>query len=287
MRAFFYFLCALLIGITSCQSNNYDPDKEAWRALFNGKDLSGWTPKITGYEAGENFGNTFRVEDSLLTVSYVEYDSFRNRFGHLFTNDKFSYYRLLVEYRFVGEQAPGGEGWAFKNSGAMLHSQSAASMLKDQDFPISIEGQFLGGREPGQPRPTMNLCTPGTHVVMGDTLVTEHCIDSSSPTFYGEEWVRAEFLVLGDSLIRHYVNGEPVLEYYKPQYGGGVVHNFDPAVKKDGELIREGHIALQSESHPIQFRRVELLDLCGCTDPKARNYKSYYVKSDPSKCIYD
>jgi hypothetical protein len=158
-------------------------------------------------------------------------------------------------------------------------------MLKDQDFPISIEVQFLGGRGTGD-RPTANLCTPGTHVVMNGKLVEDHCVPSSSKTYDGDQWVRAEVEVHGSDLVEHRVNGETVLRYEKPQIGGGVVSGFDPAVKQDGRLLTEGSISLQSESHPIEFRKVELLNLIGCTDPKALNHRPYFVKSDPAACRY-
>ncbi len=164
-------------------------------------------------------------------------------------------------------QARGGPDWAVRNSGIMVHSQSARSMGKDQDFPISIEVQLLGGTGTAE-RPTANLCTPGTHVVMDGTLFTPHCVNSRSRTYHGAQWVRVEVLVLGDSLLRHIVNGATVLEYSKPQIGGGVVNQFDPAVKQDGKPLTGGYIALQSESHPIDFRKVEILDLAGCMDRK-------------------
>ena len=231
-----------------------------WIDLFNGRDLDGWVPKITGYELGNNFANTFRVEGGLLQVRYDGYDEFGARFGHLFFKTPFSHYRLIVEYRFVGEQASGGPDWARRNSGVMLHSQDPVTMTRDQDFPISIEVQFLGGLGEG-PRPTGNLCTPGTEVVLDGELAREHCIESTSPTFDGEEWVRSETIVLGDSLIVHMINGDTVLRYTKPSVGGGVVNGYDPAVKVDGTPLTSGFIALQSESHPIDFRRVTLLDL--------------------------
>ena len=62
--------------------------------------------------------------------------------------------------------------------------------------------------------------------------------------------------------------------------------NYDPAVKKDGELLSRATISLQAESHPCEFRKVELLNLVGCRDKKARNYKSYYEKDDPASCQY-
>ena len=267
----------------SCKTAN-NPNQEEWLQLFNGKDLTDWDIKISQHELNDNVG-TFSVKDSLLTVSYSQYDSFRNQFGHIFYKKNFSYYKLAVEYRFIGEQATGGPGWAIRNSGAMLHSQPAASMLKDQDFPISIEAQFLGGNGKDE-RTTSNLCTPGTHVHLADTLFTNHCINSKSKTYHGDQWVRSEFLVLGDSLIQHIIGGEVVMEYTKPEIGGGVVSNFDPFIKVDGQPLAEGYIALQSESHPIQFRKVEVLELKGCMDSKAKNYKNYFVKGDKSLCAY-
>jgi hypothetical protein len=260
-----------------------DPTQKEWVSLFNGRDLSHWIPKIKGYPVGENFGNTFRVENGVLKVSYDAYDKFDDRFGHLFYDKSFSHYIIAVEYRFSGDQANGGQGWATRNSGIMVHSQPPHTMLKDQNFPISIEVQLLGGLGKG-PRSTANLCTPGTHVVMQGKLIEQHCINSSSPTFDGDQWVRAEVEVLGNDRITHRVNGQTVLTYEKPQIGGGVVAGFDPAVKQDGKMLHDGYLSLQSESHPIEFRKVELLNLSGCMDKKAKTYKSYYVHSDPSQC---
>ncbi len=234
--------------------------KRNWKQLFNGKDLQGWNIKIKGHLLNENFGNTFRVENGLMKVSYDAYDSFKAQYGHIFYKTPYSYFLLAVEYRFVGKQAKGGEGWAFKNSGIMLHCQNPATMLKDQDFPISIEAQLLGGDSTGD-RPTCNVCTPGTNIVMDNKLITDHCVNSVSKTYRGEEWIRAEVLVLGDSIIKHIVNGDTVLTYTKPQLGGGMVNNYDPKVKKDGQLLSSGYISLQSESHPVEFRKVEIIDL--------------------------
>jgi hypothetical protein len=260
-----------------------DPDQEEWVQLFDGQSLEGWKVKIAGFELGQNYGETFRVEDGLLKAAYDRYGQFENRFGHIFYERPFSHYRLRVEYRFVGEQTQGGPDWAWRNSGVMVHSQSPDSMLKDQDFPISIEVQLLGGRDEGE-RSNANLCTPGTHVVMDGRLVTDHCVSSSSRTYRGDQWVTAEVEVLGSQRIRHILEGETVLEYEQPQIGGGNVSGFDPAVKQDGRLLEEGYISLQGESHPIEFRKVELLNLKGCMDRNSPNYKSYYVESDPDAC---
>jgi hypothetical protein len=263
-----------------------EQDREEWVRLFDGRSLDGWVPKITGHAVGENFANTFRVENGVLKVSYDGYGgTFGLRFGHLFYKTPFSHYRLVVEYRFVGEQAKDGPEWAFKNSGVMIHGQPVETMLKDQDFPISIEVQLLGGRASGE-RSTANLCTPGTNVVMKGKLVTEHCVTSTSPTFRGEEWVRVEIEAHGSGVIVHRVNGQEVLRYEQPQFGGGNVANFEPSVKRDGQLIEGGSISLQSESHPVEFRKVLILNLVGCRDPKAKNFKSYFEKDDKASCRY-
>lgn len=262
-----------------------DPNKKEWIQLFNGKDLKDWSPKITGYDLNDNFGNTFRIENGVMKVGYEKYDKFDNRFGHIFYREKFSHYIIAVEYRFVDDQCPGGPGWAARNSGIMLHCQSPQSMGRNQDFPISIEVQLLGGLGKGT-RTTANLCTPGTNVEMNGKLFTTHCVNSSSKTYDGDQWVRVEVEVLGDKQIKHLIDGQTVLSYEKPQIGGGSVSGHDPAVKRDGELLSEGYISLQSESHPVEFRKVELLNLVGCMDAKAANYKSYFVKADNSKCVY-
>jgi hypothetical protein len=276
-------LLAALVASGAAFAQTAEP--KDWIPLFNGRNLDGWIPKITGHELGDNYAGTFRVENGVLKVSYDGYQDFDRKFGHLFYRQKFSHYIIAVEYRFTGEQAPGGPTWAVRNSGIMVHCQAPETMKKDQDFPISIEVQLLGGTGAGE-RPTANLCTPGTHVVMDGKLVTQHCLPSRSKTYHGDQWVRVEAKVLGSERIEHIVNGETVLVYEKPQIGGGAVTHFDENVKRDGMLLEEGYIALQSESHPIEFRKVELLNLAGCTDPKAKNFRSYYVKSDNAACRY-
>jgi len=253
MKKFFPVLfLILLIGCTQKETT------AEYTSLFNGKDLEGWTPKINGYKAGENYKNTFRVEDGLLKVSYSEYDSFKSEFGHLFYKDVFSNYRLRIEYRFSKDRTKGAPGWAFANSGVMFHSQSAESMGVDQPFPVSLEAQFLGSEE-GNLRPTMNICTPGMHINLADTLTETHCIDSKSKPIMNGEWVTVEIIVYGDSIIHHLVNGDTVLTYSKPIIGGEYLPKSDSA--STGKPVKEGYISLQSEGHALDFRKVEVMKL--------------------------
>jgi hypothetical protein len=259
----------VLFGCAKSKNETEDEVKGEWIQLFNGKDLDDWTIKIAKHGLNENFANTFLVEDSLMKVRYEGYETFDQQYGHIYFNTPFSYYLLNVEYRFVGEQAPGGEGWALRNSGAMLHCQDPKTILKDQDFPISIEGQFLGGDGTNE-RTTSNLCTPGTNVYLDGEFFTPHCVNSTSKTYHGEQWVKAQFLVLGDSVVYHIMEGDTVLKYSKPEIGGGNVNPSDPAVKVDGTPLKSGFIALQSESHPIDFRKVELFDLAAYKGDKEK-----------------
>lgn len=249
-------LPALLFACAAAE----DSTRAEWISLFDGKSLDGWTPKIRGLAAGEDPLGTFAVADGAIRVAYGGYESFDGRFGHLFHDMPWSRYRLLIEYRFVGEQCPGGPGWAWRNSGVMVHGQSVASMAVEQDFPVSIEVQFLGG-DGTNARTTANLCTPGTHVEMGGKLWTQHCTDSSSPTFHGDQWVVAEVEVLGGEAIRHFVNGVLVMEYQRPQLDPGDRDAQRLIAAGAPSLIERGSISLQAESHPIEFRRVEVLPL--------------------------
>jgi len=162
-----------------------------------------------------------------------------------------------MTYRFLGKQVEGGENWALRNSGVMIHCQSPDSMELDQNFPVCIEVQLLGGVEENQSRSTGNLCTPGSHVNINDELVTEHCINSNSDTYYGEQWVNLEIEVRNDSIIRHFINGKQVMEYEHPVIGG----EYNTLTNLAGKPIKQGFISLQSESHPVEFKNIMLLEL--------------------------
>lgn len=256
-------------------------DREAWETIFKGRNLDGWVVKLAHHETGDNFGDTFRVENGVLRVVYDKYPEFGTRFGHLFYRRKLSHFRLRLEYRFFGEQMKDGPSYAKLNSGVMFHSQAPETILKEQNWPISVEAQFLAGG-----RTTMNVCTPGTEIHRDGQMVKAHCTNSTSRIPKNDEWVAVELEVLGAGRVRHRVGDQVVLEYERPMIGGGVADGFDPAIKKDGTPLTEGYIGLQSESQPVEFRKIELLNLTGCMDPKAVNFKSYFVNRDDSGCTY-
>lgn len=256
LRIHFFMLLSLVF--MACGTTK--PKNERWIQLFNGKDLNDWTIKITGFPLNENFKNTFRVEGGLLKVRYDQYEKFEGLYGHIFYKQPYSHYKMRVEYRFVGNQTPGGPGWAFRNSGIMIHGQRPESMELNQDFPVSIEVQLLGGNGKDE-RSTLNVCTPGTNVVMNGKLMTEHCMNSISKTYHGDQWVTAEIEVQGDSIIRHLINGKTVMEYTQPQLDEREQYYLKLLPPDGNKLLRKGSISLQSESHPVDFRKVELQNL--------------------------
>lgn len=259
-------LLVFVILLTACTSKPKTEKaveksaNENWIQLFNGKDLNDWQIKFKGYELGDNYKNTFRVEDGMLRVSYENWEEWSGTFGHIFYNGEFSNYRLRVEYRFVGDQVKNGPGWAFRNNGLMLHGQPAETMELDQDFPTSIEVQLLGGAAKGE-RSTMNLCTPGTNVVMGGKLIEQHCINSKSETYRGDDWVSVEVEVRGGKTFRHFVNGVEVMYYEQPQLDPRDA-TYEKLINLYGDkIITKGTISLQAESHNTDFRKIELLVL--------------------------
>lgn len=253
------FVFPLLLAILS--SCNHEKHKKEWISLFNGKDLDNWIVKIHHHEVGDNFGDTFRAEDGMIKVRYDQYGDFNDQFAHLYYEKSFSHFHLKLEYRFTGDLQRGAPSYTLLNSGVMFHSQDPRSMPKEQNWPISVEMQFLAGLGDGKPRPTGNMCSPGTEIVFKGKMYDGHCLNSSSKTFDKDAWVKAELIVLGDSLIIHVIEGDTVLQYSKPSMGGGVVQGYDSTVWKPGTALRSGYIALQSEGQPIDFRNIEIMDL--------------------------
>ena len=253
-------LAAAIISFSILPKSN--GDEHPWVPLFNGKNFDGWTPKIANHALGENAFDTFRIEDSIIKVSYDGYSKFDKQYGHLFTNIAYSRYILRMEYRFTGKMMADAPGYVNLNSGVMIHSQSPQSMTFDQGFPVSLEFQFLADEGKGK-RPTGNVCTPGTNLEMADKLITEHIVQSTSPTFPAEEWVKIEIEVRGSEEVIHRVNGVEVLRYQKPQLDPeGRIVSAETLFKAGApKMLEFGYIALQAEGQPVWFRNIELKSL--------------------------
>lgn len=261
MKHFRLLLIILPFFLHSCTSKKASVNKEGtkkWISLFNGKNFDNWTPKIAGYKLGENFGNTFRVENGILSTRYDQYDSFNNRFGALYYDKKFANYRLKVEYRFVGNLTPGAPSWGFRDGGIQYHCQAPATVGLDQSFPVCLEYNLHGGNGKDE-RPTGEICVSGMFVDINGISNTSNCTTPAvKRTFHGDQWVTAEIEVQNGK-ITHFVNGEPILQFTNPRYD-----TTNAAAKKllaeGNNLVKDGYISLQSNSHPMDFRKIEIME---------------------------
>ncbi len=256
-RNFFIFVILMLsiLFLDGYSQSKTDQKEGKWISIFNGKNLDGWTPKVTGYKAGENPLHGFRVENGILKVDYSKFAAFNGRFGHLFYKEKLSSFILHVEYRFVGELLPDAPSYCIRNSGVMVCSQSPESMDVTENWPVSIEVQLLGCTDKLK-QTTGNICTPGTTISVKGARTSEHCINASSKYYNNGEWVNLDIVVHSGKEIINIVNGDTVLVTSEPRVGGFLLPENYPV--PEGTLLQDGYIALQAEGQPIDFRNIKL-----------------------------
>lgn len=257
----FSVLCVLFSYNTQGQSasekkNNIHQLKDGnWISIFNGKNLDGWIPKVTGYKSGDNPLDLFHVENGILKVDYSKYDRFNGRFGHLFYKEKLSSYILRVEYRFVGGFLTDSPDYCYRNSGVMIYSQSPESMDVMQNWPVSVEAQLLGSTDSVKQR-TANICTPGTTVYYKEKFTSEHCVSSTSKYYYDNEWVNLDIIVHSGKTTYLVIDRDTVLAISRPQIGGALLPENYPVPTET--FLKDGYIALQAEGQNIDFRKVDL-----------------------------
>ncbi|MBD0374726.1 MAG: DUF1080 domain-containing protein [Flavisolibacter sp.] len=253
-----FILPLIILSYSFNKTVNEEKETKKWISLFNGKNLNHWKPKIAGYKLGENYGNTFRVQNGMLSVRYDQYNRFQNKFGALYFDKKFSNYRLRVEYRFVGDTTPGAPSWGFRDGGIQYHCQPPATIGLDQPFPVCLEYNLHGGNGKEE-RPTGEICANGMYVEINGKRNTSYCtLPTVKRTFHGDEWVLAEIEVRSGT-ITHFVNGEKVLEFKNPRYDSA--HAIGKTFIVNGnDVVRDGYISLQSNSHPMDFRKIEIME---------------------------
>jgi hypothetical protein len=252
--------CAALCSCAPKPRPHLEAPAGQWLSLFNGHDLNGWTPKIAGRDAGENYRDTFTVENGLLKVSYRRYDRFDDHFGSLFYNTPFSHYWVRAEYRFTGKAAAGAPGWTYKNSGIQLHSQPVASMRKDQQFPVSVEFDLVGGWIVGS-RPTGDVCHYGTRILLGGAPVPVLCSKLSDITIRDDQWVTVLAEVDGGKRVTQAVNGAVMVEYTDLTLDDANADAQRLLAAGAAKALTSGLISIQSNGYPIEFRRIEVLPL--------------------------
>jgi hypothetical protein len=199
-------------------------------ALFNGKDLSGWTADVPEADKNPDIKPSFIVRDGKLV-------SLGKPLGHLVTDKEYANYRLTVEYRFTGQ---GG------NCGVLVHS-SKPRMLYGM-FPQSIEVQMQSGNagdfwcigenievpdmEKRRPHKEGQKFGGGPEDARNIKNLTD---DSEKPL---GEW-NTMVITCKQDTIQVEVNGTEV--------------NFGSK-----STAQKGKIALQAEGTEVEFRKVEL-----------------------------
>ncbi|HEA22978.1 MAG TPA: DUF1080 domain-containing protein [Pricia antarctica] len=261
---------SFLIGCISCGDKKAEKkdtsytstetiSNEKWIPLFNKKDLQGFTMKISGYPLGENFGNTFRVKDSILSIRYDGYgDDLQDRFGTLYFDKRLTNYRLKIEYRFVGETAAGAPEWGYRDSGIQFHGQPPETQGLNQPFPICLEYNLHGGNGTDE-RPVGAACANGMFFEIDGKKNTTTCVQPTiAKTFHGDQWVTAE-LDIKNGKITHYVNGIEILSYANPTYDPDN-ETAKTLMENNDTTVKGGYLSFQSNSHPIDFRKIEFIE---------------------------
>ena len=242
----------LLMFISSCARNAQQKSTE-WSPIFNGIDLKGWHIKIAGQKMDVNHLNTFTVEDSIIKIRYDKYGDFKRQFGALYTDRAYKNYRLKLDFRFVGETCPGAPAWGYQDSGIQYHGQSAESMEQGQEFPVALEYNLHGGNGKEE-RPCGEICANGTLIDLDGKTVKGCQKPLVKKTILGGVWATAEIEVK-DGVIRQFINGEEIISFTNPRYDADHVKG-KTFIKNGKSELTKGHISLQSNSHPIDFRNI-------------------------------
>lgn len=255
--------CAPMTQHTVAQQPN-----SGWRPLFDGKTLNGWTTKLVGYPAGQDRLQTFRVKDGVLYISYDQYEGdLKGRVAHLFTRESFRAYRLSLDYRFVGDEFPNSPRPVNPpvNNGVLFHAESAEQMELNQPYPISVEAQLVGPDPQGTPRTTGNFCERAMKMFRQDKLMP-HCILSDAVPSPLGAWIHFDLEVTADGRVTEFINGKPVVHVDRIELNPDRTDTRLPvhssiAAAGGKLLVTGGHIALQSEGHPTEFRNIRILSL--------------------------
>ena len=124
-----------LVGRTGAAEDQPISPSDGVIRLFNGKDLSGWTPWLKGI-GRKNPNQVYSIKDGAIRIS-------GEGLGYLATEKSCKDYRLIVEYKW-GERTDGSGN--VRNSGILLHAVGADGGANGV-FMTCIEVQLAQGCE--------------------------------------------------------------------------------------------------------------------------------------------
>lgn len=243
LAALFAIAAACLFTACGAKNESAVTASTASIALFNGKDLSGWTAIGKGVSADEA-AKTWGVANGVIT------DTGKPN-GYLRTTKRYANYRLVVEWRWPNSASLDANGQPKpRNSGVILHMQG-----EDAVWPKSIEAQLregdagdfwvIGGVETNEHTASRAkaVAAAGDDAAAKKKAATSRRLIKNNPSSEkpGGEWNRYEIVCRGDTITLS-ING--------------VEQN-----RVTGVTVNEGHICLQAEGSPVEFRNIVLTPL--------------------------
>ena len=254
MRSLIAVAASLVLVSCASVSTGSEP---RFHKIFDGKTLNGWEIKVTHHPLGANPHGMWTAKDGVMKINFDGFEQFKGEYAHVFYKKPLKNYILRLDYRFAGKQAPGGPGWATRNSGVMLFAQPPETMTLDQNYPISLENQLLGGLGKG-PRTTLSVCMVEITVKVDGKPLTAHCnpnAGATSQTFDGDQWVKLRVEVV-NGVVKSYVNDQLGNTFTEP-----TVDKPHPWLKSQDATAQPSYFALQGESDQVEFRNIELAEL--------------------------
>lgn len=216
--------CAWVLGLIVCGAVSGWADEPAATALFNGKDLSGWTFFLEKPEL--KMEDVWSVQDGILVCR-------GEPMGYLATKERFKNFQLVVEWRWPPGKEPGNSGVLMRITGepmvlpkcveAQLMHGNAGDIWAFQGF--RVKGDAARSREVD-------------HDTFGHLVGVAKIEGNEKPP---GEWNKYEITLKGGKLTV-IVNGKLVNE------------------ATDCDQVA-GQIAVQSEGGEIQFRTISIVPL--------------------------
>jgi len=237
---------------------------DGWVNLFNGKDLTGWTPLIHLSKVGVNTDSTFRpdLENNGIRVSYDKltgsFGGDQCKCGLLYYNKPLTNYRIRVTYRFFDPTVSNAPSWGKNNSGLMIFGIDPTKVTGDPIYPPIIEIQILGTPSGGgstnanecEMRQFVNPTVTATHTGTCGNNKDSKAPGSGKTAPAAGVWttLEADVHITGDTKVYQWPDTtNAVLIMSKPMYGT--------------QAVTSGYLAIQSEGQPIVFKDILLKEL--------------------------
>ncbi len=221
-------LAGLILGCCLLASCSTTPNAE-FISLFNGTDLTGWTP------ATEN-PDSFSVENGTLIV--------KGGRSHLFYTGNVNEGSFKnFELKLQAKPFPGA------NSGVYIHTQYQDTGWPNNGYECQVNSTHKDSKKTGSLYAVVNILVlkPGEK----EPKVGVNIKHDAAPSTDGE-WFDYHITVIGDKITIR-VNGETLVDYIEPEGGSG-------HPKFTGRKLSEGTFALQAHDpkSEVHYRNIRV-----------------------------